>query len=174
MENIININMDKVIPYANNPRNNSKSIDKVASSIKEFGFKQPLVLDKDNVIVVGHTRFEAAKKLGYIEVPCIIADDLTDSQIKAYRLADNKVAESSEWNLDKLELELEELKDIGENMEEYGFLKLQEESEEYIEDQEETIKEKFELLIECENEIDLQEKYEKLSKEGYQCKISTL
>lgn len=121
MQEIKNIKIEEVIPYVNNPRNNKKAIDKVASSIKEFGFKQPIVIDKENVIIVGHTRLEAAKKLGIKEVPCIIADDLSTAQIKAYRIADNKVGEEAEWDMDKLGIEFEELKEMDFDLELTGF-----------------------------------------------------
>ena len=104
---IVNLKTEQLIPYINNPRNNDDAVDKVASSIKEFGFKVPIVINKDNVVVTGHTRLKAAKKLGIEEVPCIIADDLTDAQIKAFRIADNKVSEYAEWNEDLLKVELE-------------------------------------------------------------------
>lgn len=117
--NIIEKKTDELIPYINNPRNNDEAVDKVAASIKEFGWKVPVVITTDNVIVTGHTRLKAAKKLGLETVPCIIADDLTESQIKAFRLADNKVAEFSEWDFDKLTIELEGLTDIV--MDDFGF-----------------------------------------------------
>ena len=82
-------------PYGRNPRRNEEAVKYVAKSIEEFGFKVPIIIDKNNVIVAGHTRFEAAKKLHMDELPCIVADDLTPEQIKAFRLADNKVAEFS-------------------------------------------------------------------------------
>lgn len=104
---VININVNELTPYENNPRNNNEAIQYVANSIKEFGFKVPLVIDKDNVVICGHTRLLAAKQLGIEEVPCIVADDLTDEQIKAFRLADNKVAEIATWDLNKLQLELD-------------------------------------------------------------------
>ena len=113
------IAVDEVIPYENNPRKNEASIDKVAASIKEFGFKQPIVIDKSGVIVVGHTRLEAAKQLGWEKVPCIRANDLTDEQAKAYRLADNKVGESSEWEFNLLGEELGSIFEI--DMSEFGF-----------------------------------------------------
>ena len=84
---IINKNISDLKPYENNPRNNDEAVDVVAASIKEFGFKVPIIIDNDNVIVCGHTRYKAAKKLKLENVPCIIADDLTDAQIKAFRLA---------------------------------------------------------------------------------------
>ena len=105
-------NIEELIPYENNPRNNDAAVPMVAESIKEFGFKVPIIIDKDNVIIAGHTRLKAAKMLGIKEVPCILADDLTDEQAKAFRLADNKVAELSEWNFEKLGIELEGLDDI--------------------------------------------------------------
>lgn len=117
--NIQLFSLSELKPYEKNPRNNEKAIDKVAESIKQFGFKVPIVIDKDNVIVTGHTRFYASKQLKLEKVPCIIADDLTDKQIKAYRLADNKVAEFSEWDFDLLEEELNALDDW--DLSEFGF-----------------------------------------------------
>ncbi|WP_297420505.1 DNA modification methylase [Clostridium sp.] len=110
--NVEYINIDVLIPYINNPRKNDKAIDMVAGSIKEFGFKNPIIVDKDNIIIAGHTRYEASKKIGLDEVPVIKADDLTEKQIKAFRIADNKTAEFAEWNMDLLVLELEGLEDI--------------------------------------------------------------
>lgn len=116
---IIEKNIKELIPYEKNPRKNDQSVDKVANSIKEFGFKVPIVVDKNNIIVCGHTRYKAAKKLGLSVVPCVVADDLTDEQIKAYRLADNKVGEDSEWDMDLLGSELEDILNI--DMEDFGF-----------------------------------------------------
>lgn len=121
-EKIIYKNIDNLIPYENNPRLNDQGVDALAESIKEFGFKVPIIIDTDGVIVAGHTRLKACKKLGIEEVPCIVADDLTDEQIKAFRLADNKVAELSDWDLDKLKEEIEEL-DI--DMTKYGFVQIE-------------------------------------------------
>ena len=121
----------KEIPYEKNPRNNKPAIDAVAASIKEFGFKVPIIIDKDNIIVAGHTRYAAAKKLGLTEVPCIKADDLNDEQIKAFRLADNKVSELAEWDFDLLN---EELGSITMDMEQFGF-EMPEEETEVVEDE---------------------------------------
>lgn len=110
---------EDLIPYINNPRNNDNVVDKVASSIKNFGFKVPIVVDADNEIIAGHTRLKAAKKLGMDEVPCIVADDLNDGQIKAFRLADNRVAEFAEWDFNQLGAELAELDDW--DMSDFGF-----------------------------------------------------
>ena len=109
---IVNVKLKDIKPYENNPRFNDDAVDDVAKSIKEFGFKVPMVLDKDNVIVCGHTRFKAAQKLKLIEVPCIIAKDLKPKQIKAFRLADNKVSDFSIFDNKKLLEELKGLEDI--------------------------------------------------------------
>ena len=111
--NIVNFKVEELIPYINNPRNNTEAVDKVAASIKEFGFKVPIVIDKDNVVVTGHTRLLASKKLGLQEVPCVIADDLSPAQIKAFRIADNKVSEYAQWDEDMLKVELEELEEMN-------------------------------------------------------------
>lgn len=113
------IKVSDLKPYENNPRKNDSSVGKVAESIQEFGFKVPIVVDKDNVIVCGHTRWKAAKKLGMDEVPCVRADDLSEEQIKAFRLADNKVGESSTWDEDLLKLEIGNIPDI--DMSRFGF-----------------------------------------------------
>ena len=108
-----------IIPYENNPRKNTDAVQYVKNSIKEFGFRIPMVLDAENVIVCGHTRFIAAQELGMTEVPCTYADDVTEEQIKAFRLADNKTAEKAVWDFEKLELELQDLPDI--DMSDFGF-----------------------------------------------------
>lgn len=113
----------ELIPYENNPRNNDNAVGSVANSIREFGFKVPIVIDKNNVIVAGHTRHKAAELLGLEKVPCIIADDLTDEQIKAFRLADNKTAELATWDFDKL---YDELQEINLNMNDFGFDEVEE------------------------------------------------
>ena len=120
---IIEKKVSELIPYEKNPRNNDNAVAAVASSIKNFGFKVPIIIDKDNIIVAGHTRLKAAKKLDMESVPCIIADDLTDEQIKAFRLADNKVSDLAEWDFKLLEEELKELDemDLDFDMQEFGF-----------------------------------------------------
>ena len=130
---IIEKNIKELIPYEKNQRKNDQSVDKVANSIKEFGFKVPIVVDKNNIIVCGHTRYKAAKKLKLAVVPCVVADDLTDEQIKAYRLADNKVGEDSLWDMDLLTEELGDILDL--DMSDFGFDLMEEEPEEVIEDE---------------------------------------
>jgi DNA modification methylase len=119
--------------YKNNPRKNELAVEKVAESIKEFGFRNPILIDKDNEIVCGHTRYDAAKKLGIKEVPCIMADDLTPDQIKAFRLVDNKTNEFAEWDDELLDLEIQ---DIEIDLSPFGFEKgLDKLPDEIIEDE---------------------------------------
>lgn len=120
---IVMMKATELNPYQQNPRKNDEAVDAVASSIKEFGFKVPIVITRDHVIVAGHTRLKAALKLGLTEVPCIIADDLTEDQIKAFRLADNKTSELATWDFEKLE---SELLNIDMDMLQFGFEELEE------------------------------------------------
>ena len=110
-----------VVPYEKNPRLNDQAVDAVANSIREFGFKVPIVVDGKGVVVSGHTRLKAAKTLGLAEVPVIVADDLDDTKIKAFRLADNKVAELADWDESLLIKELEELDDLNYDMGQFDF-----------------------------------------------------
>ena len=110
-----------VVPYEKNPRLNDQAVDAVASSIREFGFKVPIVVDGKGVVVSGHTRLKAARTLGLDEVPVIVADDLDDTKIKAFRLADNKVAELADWDESLLIKELEELTDLDYDMGQFEF-----------------------------------------------------
>lgn len=126
--------ISEILPYAKNPRKNEKSVKFVKESIRQFGFKVPIIIDSKREIVCGHTRLLAAKSLGLSEVPCIVADDLTDEQIKAFRLADNKVGEFSDWDLDLLNTELSEIAEI--DMGDFGFdLSEKEEETEVVEDE---------------------------------------
>ena len=116
---IVYRDINTITPYKNNPRHNENAVDAVRASIAEFGFKVPLVVDRHGTIVAGHTRYAAAKQLHMSELPCIVADDLSEEQIRAFRLADNKVSELAEWDFDKLDQELEEILNI--DMEDFGF-----------------------------------------------------
>ena len=113
--------IEAVIPYASNPRRNQAAVSKVAASIKEFGFRQPIVVDSGGVIIAGHTRLQAAQTLGLSEVPVHVADNLNPQQVKAYRIADNRAGEESEWDMELLALELEALKAEGCALEPLGF-----------------------------------------------------
>lgn len=167
------IDIDKIKPYENNPRHNEEAIPYVMNSIKEFGFKVPIILDKNNVIIAGHTRLESAKRLGMKEVPCLYANDLTEEQVKAFRLADNKVSEKAEWNFELLQ---EELENLGLNMNKFGFDDLKDASQEIErKDLSDDLMEKYEvIIIKCINEMTMKETYEKLTKEGYECQLSIL
>ncbi|CCI82002.1 DNA modification methylase [Lactobacillus hominis] len=127
------VSINKIKPYENNPRNNDDAVDAVANSIKEFGWQQPIVVDIDGVIIAGHTRYKAAKKLGYKEVPIVVADNLTEEQVNAYRLADNKSGELATWDDDELQEELDKILDI--DMTDFGFdLETELEDDEVIDD----------------------------------------
>lgn len=145
---IIQKPVDELIQYENNPRLNDKAVTPVANSIKEFGFKVPILIDKDDVIIAGHTRLKAAIQLGMREVPCILCDDLTPEQVKAFRLVDNKVAEFADWDLAKLNIELG---DIEMDMEEFGFFELPEiDIDEYLKDkQDKPVEEPEPERIQC-------------------------
>ena len=130
---IVEKGIKDIKPYEKNPRKNDSAVEAVASSISQFGFKNPIVIDGNNVIICGHTRYKAAKKLGLKAVPCVVADDLTEEQIKAYRLADNKVSELAEWDFNILGEELEGIFDI--DMTDFGFDLSENEDTEIIEDE---------------------------------------
>ena len=149
----IEITMRKIkelTPYENNPRNNDMAVDAVAESIKQFGFKNPVIIDKDGVIVAGHTRYKAAKKLGITDIPCISANDLSDEQIKAFRLADNKTAELAEWDEDLLGKEMSGIINI--DMSQFGFSVGEDELGEEVQDDKYTLKVKipqYEITGDC-------------------------
>ena len=113
--------VEDLIPYINNPRNNENAVDKVASSISEFGFKNPIIIDKNNIVINGHTRLLASKKLGLKEVPVIRADDLTEAQVKAFRIADNKTSEYATWDEELLKIELEQLEEMNFNLDDLNI-----------------------------------------------------
>ena len=174
--NIQLINIDKLLPYINNPRKNL-NIDKVASSIKEFGFQQPIVVDKNYTIIVGHTRFEAAKKLGLKEIPVQIAD-LTEHQARSYRIADNRLNQDATWDTKLLNLEFNDLLSNNIDLDILGFsndeldnllLKTDEESDidlnENIESQEERINDikMIQLFFNPENDILFKQAIEKIT-----------
>lgn len=115
---IITKPIEEIHEYENNPRNNDMAVQYVVESIRNFGFRVPILIDRYNVIVAGHTRVKAARQLGISNVPCIVADDLSDEQVRAFRIIDNKVAEMSDWDLDKLDAELS---DLDFDWEDFGF-----------------------------------------------------
>lgn len=114
-----NLKIDVIKPYDKNPRNNDNAVEATANSIKEFGWQQPIVVDKNNVIIAGHTRYLAAKKLGYDTVPVVVANNLSDEQVRAYRLADNKTGELATWIYGDLMAEIQEIQDL--DLTDFGF-----------------------------------------------------
>lgn len=126
---IVHKRLDELKPYDNNPRINDNAVDAVVKSINEVGFRVPLIITADSVIITGHTRYKAAEKLKLNKIPCIIADDLTDEQVRIFRIIDNKTSELSEWDFEKLKQELYEL-DF--DFEAFGFDNLLEEIKEEL------------------------------------------
>ncbi|MBR5583468.1 MAG: DUF4417 domain-containing protein [Lachnospiraceae bacterium] len=118
--NVIDLKVNDLIPYEKNPRRNDKAVKFVANSIEKFGFKVPIVVDSQMTVICGHTRLKAAKKLGLETVPCVIADDLNEEQIKAFRLADNKVSEQADWDWDLLDGEINDITNL--DMGDFGFV----------------------------------------------------
>lgn len=140
--------VNELIPYENNPRINDEAVEYVKNSIKEFGFKVPIVIDKNNVIIAGHTRLKASLELKLKEVPCIIADDLSEEQIKAFRLADNKVSEKSQWDFSKLDEELDSILDIDMSLFNFNINTDNVNLDDFFKDSDNK-KEKESKLIEC-------------------------
>ena len=172
--------INELKPYENNSRTHDESqIKQICESIKEYGWTNPVLIDEKGMIIAGHGRVEGAKKLDIKEVPCIVLSGLTEVQKKAYVIADNKMALSAGWNEELLKTELENLKELDFNLELTGFEEkelnsiLEEEKER--EDLSDNYFEKYEvIIIKCIDEMSMQETYEKLVSEGYECKLSTL
>ena len=179
---IIEKKLVELIEYENNPRLNQGAVNAVAESIRQFGFKVPIIIDGSGVIIAGHTRKKAAELLGLDKVPCIIADDLTEEQVKAFRLADNKTAELADWDFQKLEKELQELAemDIDFSMQDFGFYAAAgddfsdifntEEKPAKQESEEEEV-EGFKVVVYFENEEEAEKLAEDLEEQGYQCEV---
>ena len=161
----------ELYPYPANAKIHSpEQIQRIANSIKTFGWQQPIVIDKDNVVIIGHGRLFAAQELHLDSVPVVRADDLTEDQVKALRIADNKLNESP-YDFSKLEEELAALDIAGFDMEQFGFV----DSEPGVsEPKEVSLDEKYQLIIDCDSEADMQEKYDALQEVGIECRVSTL
>lgn len=132
--NIVYLTLDEIKPYDNNPRNNTEAVKQVKKSLRDFGFQNPIIVDKDMVIICGHTRYEAAKELKLESVPVIIADELTDQQVKAFRLVDNKTAEYAEWDYDKLMEEIANITDFDMGEYEFNLIEEEDDLEKIVED----------------------------------------
>ena len=183
--NVKMVPVEDVVPYEKNPRLNDQAVDAVASSIREFGFKVPIVVDSKGVVVSGHTRLKAAKTLGLDEVPVIVADDLDDTKIKAFRLADNKVAELADWDESLLIKELEELDDLNYDMGQFDFeLDLDDAGEDGSDGDGSddmgdipdniNVMETFALNVIVKDEAEQAELYEEMLGRGYEVKVVSL
>jgi site-specific DNA-methyltransferase (adenine-specific) len=170
-EVIVYKRVDELKGNPKNPRFNENAVDKVALSIQRYGFRNPLIIDENNIVWCGNTRLKAAKKLELEEVPCIVVKDLTPKQMEEYALLDNKTNEIAEWDFDLLSEILPDL-DLEDFGIDWNIPELQEEIER--KDLSDNIKEKFELVIKVENEMSLEELYNEMVERGYECKISTL
>lgn len=169
---IKNIAIDVLIPYEKNTKKHDDvQINNVAESIKKYGFVQPIVIDKNNVVVIGHCRLLAAKKLKMADVPCVCVEDLTEEQVKALRIVDNKSNESP-WDFDFLADELAEI-----NLDAFNFdfgVSFDDDDVETKEREEIALNESISVVVECADDEEAETIFEKLSEEGYKCHISTL
>ena len=169
---IKNIAVKDLIPYEKNTKKHDDvQINNVAESIKQYGFVQPIVIDRNNVVVIGHCRLLAAKKLKMEYVPCVCVDDLTDEQVKALRIVDNKSNESP-WDFDFLTDELTEI-----NLDAFNFdfgVSFEDDDTEIKEREEIALSESISVVVECADDEEAEKIFEKLSEEGYKCYISTL
>jgi len=167
-----------IIPYAMNSRTHSdEQVNQVAASIKEFGFTNPILVDEFNVIIAGHGRLFAAKKLGLNQVPTITLKGLTEAQRKAYVIADNKLALNAGWDDDTLIAELNRLSELDFNLELTGFdanelARLFDDEEPEL--QEETYSEVFNVIVECQDEQEQEKIFNQLDRDGYKCRVQSL
>lgn len=173
--------VSELIEYARNPRKNDHAVDKVAAAIREFGFRVPILAKSDKTVVDGHLRLKAAKKLGLETVPVMLCDDMTDAQIKAFRISVNRVAEFAEWDDELLRVEFAELADLGFDLELTGFSdkelesilagEIEEPASQGEVDDGINYQEKFSVLVECSDEANQAEIYNKLTSMGLACKV---
>lgn len=171
--------IERCIEYARNPRKNDHAVDKIAAAIKEYGFRVPIVAKSDGLVVDGHLRLKAAKKLGLAQVPVILADDMTDAQIKAFRLSVNRVAQEAQWDLDLLKIELQDLDAEGFDLSLTGFevnelsAMFDPEEEDELPDQQ-NLEAVFEVAVECNDETQQETVFNLLTQQGYKCRILTM
>jgi len=169
--NVVEKNISEIKEYAGNPRNNADAIEPVMRSIESFGFKQPIVVDKNNTIVCGHTRYQAAIKLGLATVPVVIADDLTDDEVRAYRIIDNKSGEYALWNDDLLKTELGA---IDFDMSGYEFPDFADIPNVADDIKELNYCEKFGVVADCRDEAEQRAAFELLDGAGYSARIVSI
>ena len=159
-----------IIPFENNPRRNEDAVDPVGASMEQFGYKVPIVVTDDNVIITGHTRLKALKKAGVDEVTVIVADDLTDEQARAFRLADNKTAELAGWDFEALDIELFDIDKI--DMEQFGFEPPTVDDEPISETGSSfNYHEQYGVIVMCADEGEQERVYNELTENGYSCKV---
>lgn len=173
-DNIVYKPIKELKPYKKNAKKHPKTqVEQIANSIKEFGFTQPVLIDKDNNVVAGHGRVLGAKKAGMKEVPTLCLDDLTEEQIKAYRLADNKLNES-DWDIELLQREAEELLKSDIDMSLFGFDPVLSDEELELEMEREVkfrTKEKHLVIVPCKNEKETKQVQKEIEQLGYKCDI---
>lgn len=171
--NIVKIKIDEITPYENNAKIHTREqIEQIKESIRKFGMNDPIgVWGENNIIVEGHGRLEALKELGYQEAECIRLDHLTDEERRAYTLAHNKLTMNTDFDFSKLEEELKSIDTI--DMFDFGFEAKEQKTSEK-KDLSDEIKETFEVIVECKNELQQEEVFYKLTKEGYDCRVLTL
>jgi len=174
---------DKVIPYARNPRQiTEQAISKVAASLKEFGWQQPIVVDEGGVIIVGHTRLMGAQRLGMTEVPVHVATGLSRAQIAAYRIADNRTGEEAKWDKDLLAVEFGELDGTLEQIASLTAFDVDEinkicDISDETEDEpggNDAVDSRFEVVITCQDEAHQEQVFQELAEEGYQCRVLSM
>ena len=172
--------LQDLIPYARNSRTHSdEQVTQIASSIKEFGFTNPVLIDADGGIIAGHGRVMAAKKLKMESVPVIVLSHLTEAQRRAYVIADNKLALNAGWDDEMLRVEFQELQDLGFDVELTGFsvqemANLFDQQEHEKELVEQRYAEVFQIIIECDDEQEQERVFNKLDTEGYKCRVQSL
>lgn len=178
IKNIVEKNIEDLIPYVRNARiHTSEQVTRIAASIKEFGFINPVLIDKNNGIIAGHGRVEAAKKLNMETVPCIFVEHLTETQKRAYILADNKLALDSGWDEEMLKIELEELSESNFDIDFLNFdIDLNKDAELEISEnttpeKEIAYKEQYGVIVMCKDEQEQERIYDELSERGYDCKV---
>lgn len=168
------VDVEKLIPYVNNAKKHSDGqITRIAASIREFGFLSPVVIDNDYNVIAGHGRIMAAKKLGMTDVPCVFADGLTDAQRKAYILADNRLSEFAEWDMELVTSELEALQELDFDIDLTGF-ELPDEGGDGDGGSAETsfnYEEQYGVIVMCKNESEQESVYNELTASGYECKV---
>lgn len=166
---LISKKLEDIKPYPDNPRKNDGAVDAVAESIRQCGYVAPIIVDEDDVILAGHTRYKALQRLGYTEAQVIVKEGLTEEQKRKYRLLDNKTNELADWDLDLLSIELDGL-NFGDLDLDWGI----EDYTESVEHREAKFEDTISVIVECESDEEAERIFNRLSEEGYNCRISTL